>query len=95
MQSSSKTIPNFILTVCSCDGKSNKYGEGSECKLYSGYDDDWHNGGWCYADIKTCGDAKEHTNNYGQDTGYGASRYACNRGIYIYKPEIEVFCIWA
>ena len=79
---SSKIIPNFIPTECSCAGKSNSYGDGSECKVYSGYDDGWQDGRWCYADVVTCPDAKEHAIDYGQGPGYGASKAACSTGKY-------------
>ena len=61
---------------CTCAVKNNKYGEGSECNLYSGYDDEWNNGIWCYADVESCADAKEHPSNL--IPGYGISKAACS-----------------
>ena len=61
------------------------YGDGSECKEYSGYEKDWFNGRWCYADVETCLDAKEHAGN---GSSYGASRAACIIGIYVCIPII-------
>ena len=74
-----KIIPNFIARKCTCAGKSNNYGEGAECKEYSGYTNDWRNGRWCYADVEACPDAKDHPSN--SNPGYGASRAACLIGI--------------
>ena len=65
-----------------CAGKSNKHGEGSQCKEYSGYQVDWLNGQWCYADVEACSDAKDHPSK--SVPGYGASRVACTMGNYIY-----------
>ena len=71
----------LIPIECTCAGKGNKYGEGSECKEYGGYEDDWYNGRWCYADVKTCPDAKAHPASASQNIpGYGASKVACGEG---------------
>jgi len=67
---------------CICAGKSNEYGEGSECANYEGYNDDWYNGKWCYAATDTCSDANDHADqDHGQESGYGASRAACDQGV--------------
>ena len=76
----STIIPNLIDTGCKCAGKNNIYGDGSECKFYSGYTPDWYNGRWCYANVDTCPDAKAHP-DYNLP-GYGASKAACGTGIY-------------
>ena len=76
----------MILLECKCAGKSNKYDEGSECNEYSGYEDDWYNGYWCFADVKTCSDAKAHPASEVQNVpGFGASKAACASGMYIYS----------
>ena len=77
-------IPNFIPTECTCAGKSNRWGEGSECKSYNGnYEGDWYNGTWCYANVENCSDAKAHpAGPFHNVTGYGASKAACGKGIY-------------
>ena len=81
-------MPNIIATGCTCAGKGNKWGEGSECKFYSGYNDDWYDGRWCYANIDTCPDAKAHQEFAGYNLpGYGASKTACGKGIYISIPD--------
>jgi len=67
---------------CICAGKSNEYDEGSECANYEGYNDDWYNGKWCYAATDTCSDANDHADqDHGQESGYGASRAACDQGV--------------
>ena len=76
------TRPTANTTLMMQNVKNNKYGEGSECKLYSGYEDDWLNDQWCYADVLSCPDAKKHADDYGQDPGYGASKAACQKGKY-------------
>ena len=66
---------------CVCNGQSNRWGDGSECKEHSGYtgtDANWLNGVWCYANVDACFDAKVYPV---PDTLYGASRAAC-LGIY-------------
>ena len=61
------------------------YGEGSKCKLYSGYNDDWRNGHWCHANVDTCQDAKAHpAREVDNLPGYGASKAACGFGKYIH-----------
>ena len=72
------TISNFLSIGCTCVGKSNGYGEGSECKFYSGYGDDWYNGVWCYSNVANCPDAKAHPSE--KLLGYGSSRAACVKG---------------
>ena len=67
---------------CTCAGKHNNHGEGSECNLYSGYQNAWYNGRWCYASVDTCPDAKAHPSTH--VPGYGASKAACDTGKYIY-----------
>ena len=70
---------------CTCAGMSNKYGEGSECKMYSGYSDNWLNGRWCYANVDTCPDAKAHPASENHNVpGHGASKAACGLGKYIH-----------
>ena len=87
-QNSTKIIPNYIATGCTCAGRSNKYGEGSECMLYSGYNDDWYNGRWCYANVDSCSDAKAHPASEVQNVpGFGASRAACVTGKYLHMIE--------
>ena len=84
MQNNSKFIPNIIATGCTCAGITNNWGEGSECKFYSGYDNDWYDGHWCYANVDTCPDAKAHAAPQHHDVpGYGASKAACGTGKYI------------
>ena len=61
-----------------CAGKSNEHGEGSECKFYSGYRDDWYNGVWCYSDVENCLDAEANPSK--ALPGYGGSRAACVKG---------------
>ena len=82
------SISDSLSIGCTCAGKSNYFGDGSECKLYSGYSGDWYNGVWCYADVETCSDAKAHPAGMDMDmdmepAGYGASRAACLKGICI------------
>ena len=72
----------YFLEPCVCAGISNKYNDGAECKLYSGYDREWNNGVWCYASTAVCPDAKEHTDE--SVPGYGPSRSACSSGITFY-----------
>ena len=67
-----------IADVCKCAGISNEYNEGSVCKKYSGYEDEWYNGRWCYAKFATCSDAREHPD--AGVLGFGASRIACKSG---------------
>ena len=67
-----------IADVCKCAGISNEYNEGSVCKNYSGYEDEWYNGRWCYAKFATCSDAREHPD--AGVLGFGASRIACRSG---------------
>ena len=67
-----------MATGCTCAGKNNTWGEGSECKFYSGYGIDWYDGHWCYANVDTCPDAKAHPDN--NLPGYGASKVACVTG---------------
>ena len=80
--------PNFIFTECTCAGKSNRWGEGSECKSHNGNyedEDDWYNGVWCYANVESCLDAKAHPAYADHKvTGYGASKAACDISNYIY-----------
>ena len=78
------TISNFLSIGCTCAGISNKYGEGSECKLYSEYDKDWYNGVWCYSDVANCPDAEANrVLSEPELSGYGASRAACVKGKYM------------
>ena len=67
---------------CKCAGKSNADGDGAECKLYSGYKEEWFNGIWCYVEIATCSDAREHQiPKYHFLKGrYGGSKLACASG---------------
>ena len=64
-------------TGCTCVGKNNTGGEGATCKVYSKYGDEWMNGVWCYADIKTCADARAHRHPGSVPAGAGPSRAAC------------------
>ena len=64
---------------CSCAGMTNEYGEGSECKEYSGYEEDWYNGRWCFAPFEACSDATEHP--LASIPGIGASKMACTIGL--------------
>ena len=83
LKNNSIFIRIIMATGCTCTGKNNIYGEGSECKFYSGYDDDWYTGRWCYANIDTCPDAKAHPASASQNVpGYGASKVACATGKY-------------
>ena len=67
-----------IGAACTCSGNVNEFGEGGSCAEYSGYGDAWFNGGWCYADVTTCADAKAHPASATLNLpGYGASRAAC------------------
>ena len=74
-------MDQYISDICTCAGKKNNYGEGGECDHYTGYEDEWYNGAWCYADTATCSDAREHPAGAKHELpGYGASRLACNLG---------------
>ena len=46
----------------------------------NGYIDDWYNGVWCYADVRTCKDASKHPEDSKGLQGYGASKIACQPG---------------
>ena len=70
----------FIADLCKCTGKSNAANEGSKCDDYSGYNNDWLNGRWCYAETSTCPDARAHPSTHPDLTGFGASRKACMPG---------------
>ena len=73
-----KFVNLLFIDMCTCVGRSNTYNEGSECLDYSGYQDEWYNGVWCYAETATCSDARTHPS----DTlpGLGASHLACDSG---------------
>jgi len=63
---------------CICSGKANRNGEGSKCSYYHDYGIPWYDRAmWCYAATDTCSDARDHADDYGQESGYGASRAAC------------------
>ena len=64
--------------MCTCAGVQNEYNEGSECRVYSDYTDEWYNGEWCFANTSKCSDASEYPHN--SIPGLGASRHACQSG---------------
>ena len=69
-----------MIENCTCAGVSNKWGEGAECKIYSGYSEEFLNSKWCYAETTSCIDATsiEYDRNYYVDEGrFGASHRAC------------------
>ena len=43
---------------------------------------------WCYAATDTCSDARDHADDYGQESGYGASRAACKDGKHVFQKII-------
>ena len=64
----------FYADNCKCAGIPNTYGDGSICKPYKGYTQDFLNDIWCIAETDTCKEASEHGLHYGH---YGPSQKAC------------------
>ena len=73
----------FVLTEnCSCAGVANEWKEGAECNVYSGYEDEFMNSKWCYAETTTCPDATNATDGYEsslEEGRYGPSQSACTK----------------
>ena len=70
----------YMIENCTCAGVNNTWGEGDECKVYSGYPLEFLNSKWCYAETTSCTDATsiEYVTNYYVDEGrFGASHRAC------------------
>ena len=74
----------IVIENCTCVGRNNKWGEGAECKIYSGYtDDEFLNSKWCYAETASCADAAsaKYIPSYYLDNGrFGPSQTSCFKG---------------
>ena len=70
-----------MIENCTCAGVSNKWGEGAECKIYSGYPHEFLNSKWCYVETTSCIDAtsikQSYTKAYIDEGRFGASQKAC------------------
>ena len=68
---------------CSCDGVENMFGDGSECKLYDGYEepkDAFLNSQRCFADTTKCRDAVQIEGKYFLENGrFRPSHDACSK----------------
>ena len=74
--------PNYFLHSenCTCTGIKNEWGQGAECKIKRGYEDEFMNSRWCYAETTKCRDATnaEYRKKFYVDKGrYGPSQSAC------------------
>ena len=70
----------FPIENCTCAGVKNRFGDGEKCKKYIGYENEYLNSVWCYAETSTCRDAtySDVESIYGVEQGrFGASREAC------------------
>ena len=69
-----------MIENCTCVGVNNEWGEGAECKVYSGYPQEFLNSKWCYAETTSCIDAtsvKYSKNKYVDEGRFGGSQKAC------------------
>ena len=72
-----------VIENCTCVGVNNEWGEGSECKIYSGYPQEFLNSKWCYAETTSCADAAslEYDPAIHPDNGrFGPSQTSCFKG---------------
>ena len=70
----------YVDPNCTCAGVENNWGDGSECKFYTGYKNELLNSVWCYAETTTCSDAttvKYKPNLYVNEGRFGPSQSAC------------------
>ena len=75
-------IKHYLIENCTCSGVKNKWGDGAECKLYSGYQSEFMNSIWCNAETTKCEDAISLEYNewfYPEEGRFGPSQSACSK----------------